>query len=97
MIINNKVVLSLLVILALDVPVIKTMDIADIADQGIYIASVQDILLMIQATDEFVRKHHTPVPFHDSAFHWQARSRSYKRHRRYIHQGEVSITILALF
>lgn len=61
MIINNKGVLALLLNLFMDVPVVKTLSNTHLDDPSLYISTKKDILLMIQATNSFLKTTTIPI------------------------------------
>lgn len=63
---RNNSILSLLLNLAMDTTVVKKLGITPPNEEGLQISTERDIILIIKATDEFVRNDHKPAPFHIS-------------------------------
>lgn len=69
MMIRNEGAFLLLLSLAMDAEVARTLGISHLDDPAPHISTKEDVLLMIQLTDVIVRCDYTPALFYASAFH----------------------------
>lgn len=70
---KNQGELSLLVRFAKDTPTAKILGITHPDDLSLYIFTEGEILLMIRASDTFVKNDHKPASFQANIFYSQAR------------------------
>lgn len=73
MAIKHQGVLLSFVKLGRDNPKAKTFRTTDDDDLSLYISSEEDILILIQSDDYFIKNDHKPTPFHENSFYRHTR------------------------
>lgn len=97
MMLNHQRTLSLFVKLVKCLPAAKTIGITHLVDLSLYTFSEEEIVLMIQPTDTFLKKDHETAPFHVNSFSKRARAFSNELPVRNLEQEKEKFPNFALF
>lgn len=99
MIIRNRGLLSLPIDLEKDASAARKLGIKQRDDPALYISSVENILLMIQAVDEFFKNDQkpAPAPLHANSLCRHATVVSDQHHVRHLEQDKEQFPTFALF
>lgn len=96
-IMGNRDLLMRIEILRKDASAKNAFDITQLEDPNIYMSSKDDILLLIQAADSFVKSGHIPASFQTNSFYRYVRTFLDKLHDRHLEQDQKNCLTFALY